>query len=155
MAFFLGNCGDGRHAPVAPSLRVIRCPKKTKPSLTKPAPDRPNLPLNELHIWRVRLEEPGLSANDDEDCPVERERSEQMKAALFRKDIMARYLDKNDGAMQILAGPSSGLRVAMAQCDHVALIAVSRDVRCMGLDVERVSLSGSWYTANYDGAVRP
>ena len=42
MAFFLGNCGDGRHAPVDPSLRVIRCPKKTKPSLTKPAPDRPN-----------------------------------------------------------------------------------------------------------------
>jgi hypothetical protein len=110
-----------------------------------PAPDRPNLPVNELHIWRARLEDRAAPRWTEaggwrDDCPVNRERTEQMQAALFRKDIMARYrVDEDaDGLIHTLAGPSSGLRIAMARCDHLALIAVSRDVRCMGLDVERV-----------------
>jgi hypothetical protein len=109
----------------------------------QPAPDCPSLPLNELHIWRARLEEPATPRWTEADgwagdCPVSRDRAEQMQAALFRKDIVARYMRQEDGDMHTLAGPSSGLRIAMARCDHVALIAVSRDVRCMGLDVERV-----------------
>ena len=38
----------------------------------------------------------------------------------------------------MIAGPASGLRVALAWCDHLALIAVSRNVRGVGLDLERV-----------------
>jgi 4'-phosphopantetheinyl transferase len=110
-----------------------------------PAPDSPHLPVNELHIWRAHFEEsssPRFDASTGwpDNCPVDRDRAEAIKVNLFRKDIMARYLrEQDDGAsLPILAGPSSGLRVAMAQCDHLALIAVSRDVRRMGLDVERV-----------------
>ena len=127
----------------------ILLPLKPLPGLEEPlwlpAPDRPNLPVNELHVWRAHLEEPAPSRwiNSDgsgDNCPVSRDLTEQMKATLFRKDIMARYLgeENGDASLSMLAGPSSGLRVAMARCDHLALIAVSRNVRHMGLDVERV-----------------
>ena len=63
-----------------------------------------------------------------------------MQAALFRKDILERYTCPEGGPdfPSIITGPSSGLRMAVALCDHLALIAVSRDVRGVGLDVERV-----------------
>jgi hypothetical protein len=53
---------------------------------------------------------------------------------LFRRDIISRY-QNHPG---ITPGPASALCVAVAQCDHVALIAVSRAVRELGLDLERV-----------------
>jgi hypothetical protein len=92
--------------------------------------------VNELHIWRARLEEaPALSAVDPlPPCPVARDRAQKLKAALFRKSILERYTTPPG----LVTGPASGLRVAVAQCEHLALIAVSRDVRAIGLDVERV-----------------
>ena len=120
----------------------ILTPPKPLPDLQEPlwlpAPESPDLPVNELHIWRVRLEE--QYADDAEDwltSPVSRERRDQKMEALFRQDIMNRYLGEQAGG-ETLAGPASGLRVAMARCDHLALVAVSRNVRCVGLDVERV-----------------
>jgi hypothetical protein len=99
-----------------------------------PAPERPTLPVNELHIWRVRIEEPRWS--DSDDCPVSRDRADAMKTALFRQDVLERYT--LDGFPGMIAGPASGVRVTAARCDHLALIAVSRTIREVGLDVERV-----------------
>jgi hypothetical protein len=104
-----------------------------------PAPEYPGLPVNELHIWRARLKEPRWSEEDGWGaCPISRDRAERLQAALFRNDILDRYTDVEQGAGQIITGPGSGLRIAVAQCDHVTLIAVSRDVRGLGLDLERV-----------------
>ena len=122
----------------------ILLPLKTLPSVPEPlwlpAPEYPDLPANELHIWRARLDEPRWSAAES-GCPVSRERTDRLKAALFRKDILERYTggeEEGAGFPRVLKGPASGLRMAMAQCDHLALIAVSRDVRGVGLDLERV-----------------
>jgi hypothetical protein len=110
----------------------------TAPALPEPlwlpAPERPELPVNELHLWRIRMEEPGRDGVGWDDCPVSRDRTERIKAALFRKDVMDRYAD----GRFLIAGPASGLCVAAAECDHLALIAVSRAVRGLGLDLERV-----------------
>jgi hypothetical protein len=101
-----------------------------------PAPECPELPVNEIHIWRVRMDElEGEGWKMEQDCPVERDRAEKVKMALFRNDVMGRYLGNGD---QVIGGPGAGLRVAMAQCDHLALIAISRNIRGVGLDVERV-----------------
>jgi hypothetical protein len=125
----------------------ILLPPQPLPNLENPlwlpAPSYPDLPVNELHVWRARLKAHSgarWAENGEipDDCPVDRDRTARMQAALFRRDIMARYLGEEEGPAPMLAGPSSGLRVAMAQCDHLALIAVSRDVRRVGLDVERV-----------------
>ena len=117
----------------------ILLPPQSPPSLSEPlwlpAPDRPHLPVHELHLWRARLEEPRWTA-DEEGCPVSRARAKSLKTALFRNDVLERYTDPENAGL--IAGPASGLRVALAQCDHVALIAVSRNVRGMGLDIERV-----------------
>lgn len=98
-----------------------------------PAPEHPSLPVNELHIWRARMEAPRWSG-----CPVSRERSEKMGAALFRNDVLDRYTCEEALPPGVIAGPARGLRLAMTQCDHLALIAVSRNVRTLGLDLERV-----------------
>jgi len=100
-----------------------------------PAPDRPTLPIDELHVWRVRIEEPrwGLP----EDCPVSRDRTDRLKADIFRQDVVERYRGEY-AASSIINGPAAGLRVVVARCDHLALIAVSRAVREVGLDMERV-----------------
>lgn len=98
-----------------------------------PAPRNPTLPVNELHIWRIRMEEPR-----DTD-PVSSHRAEELQAALFRNDILGRYAGAESpfpGAMTRL--PAAGLRVAIAQCDQLALFAVSRNVRRFGLDLERI-----------------
>jgi len=96
----------------------------------RPAPEHPILPVHELHIWRARLIEPRRIhvENDDldADCPISRDRTQQVKTALVRNDILDRYSN------------TAGLSVAVAQCDHVTLIAVSRAVRGLGIDVERV-----------------
>jgi hypothetical protein len=117
----------------------ILLPPKPFPSVQEPlwlpGPEYASLPVNELHIWRVQLQEPRWSEGEEwRDCPVSRERTDRLKAALFRNDILDRYAGPED----LVAGPASGLRIAVAQCDHLALIAVSRDVRVMGLDMERV-----------------
>ena len=78
------------------------------------------------------MEEPRWHA----DTAIPHDHAEKMKAALFRNDVMARYTGR--AIPGILTGPAGGLRIAMAQCDHLALIAVSRNVRQVGLDVERV-----------------
>jgi len=109
------------------------------------------LPVNEVHLWRARLLEEELTsprwsgedlepAHASDACPVSRDRASKLKAALFRKDILERYTAPQAGPdfPTLLCGPASGLRIAVAQCDHLALIAVSRDVRGIGLDVERV-----------------
>jgi hypothetical protein len=102
-----------------------------------PAPERPALPVNELHLWRIRIEEPRWSEANG--CPVSRDRAEKMKTALFRQDILARYSGSGAGVPgNIITGPACGLRVAVTQCDHLALIAVSRSVREVGVDLERV-----------------
>ena len=72
----------------------------------------------------------------DED-PVSRDQAEKLKVALFRQDVLDRYTNGVKPLPGVVSGPASGLRVAIAQCDHLALIAVSRNVREMGLDVER------------------
>lgn len=116
----------------------ILLPPKPLPTLSKPlwlpGPEHPGLPGDELHIWRTRLPEPDAGDEEFDHCPVSRDRSEKMTLALFRNDILDRYAL----AESIIACPAARLRVALAQCDHVALMAVSRDVRRMGLDVERV-----------------
>ena len=120
----------------------ILLPLKPLPGLPEPlwlpAPEHPELPVNELHIWRARLQEPRWDVQDD--CPVSRDRADRLKATLFRNDILRRYTGPEAAGHfpRLLTGPSSGLRIAVAACDHLALIAVSRDVRCVGLDVERV-----------------
>jgi len=117
-------------------------PMPTLPEpLWLPAPECPGLPVNEIHVWRARLDEPRWRAGQDEGgCPVSRERTEKWRVTLFRKDILERYTspDGAPGFPRILSGPASGLRIAVARCDHLALIAVSRDVRGIGLDVEEV-----------------
>jgi hypothetical protein len=118
----------------------ILLPQKNLPDLPQPlwlpAPESPRLPVNELHIWRVSIAEPRPGPADD--CPVSRDRKEKMRTALFRQDVLERYTIGAGDSPSIVTGPASGLRVAVARCDHLALIAVSRDVREMGLDVERV-----------------
>jgi hypothetical protein len=74
----------------------------------------------------------------DDDRTFSSGHAEALKTALFRQDVIARYAGGDDGLPCIIRGPAAGLRVAMAQCDHLALIAVSRNVREVGLDVERV-----------------
>jgi len=98
-----------------------------------PAPENPPLPIHEIHLWRAHLESPRCALKPDP-CPVSRSRTEAMKTALFRNDVMENYTT----APGLIAGPASGLRFAVAQCDHIALVAVSRNVREVGLDLERV-----------------
>jgi hypothetical protein len=116
----------------------ILLPITPLPGLPEPnwltAPDFPGLPVNELHIWRARLEEAAALSAVEPPCPVSRDRGQKLKAALFRKSILERYT----APPGLLTGPASGLRIAVAQCEHLALIVVSRDVRGIGLDVERV-----------------
>jgi hypothetical protein len=120
----------------------ILLPPKPLPGLREPiwlpGPDHPALPVDELHIWRARLEGSHWGSDGWEDCPVSRDWREKLKTSLFRKNIVERYGGTEDELPGILKGPASGLRVVMAQCDHLALIAISRDVRGVGLDVERV-----------------
>jgi hypothetical protein len=119
----------------------ILLPLKPLPGIPEPVwlapPASPGLAVNELHIWRARLgETPGLSAPGSTPCPVARDRGQKWKAALFRKAILERYTAP--GLPGVLSGPASSIRIAVAQCEDLALIAVSRDVRRIGLDVERV-----------------
>ncbi|HEX4085165.1 MAG TPA: hypothetical protein VHY22_09655 [Chthoniobacteraceae bacterium] len=110
--------------PPNPTARHASLPEP----LWLPAPESPSLPVDELHIWRVRIGEPRWGVSTDG--------AGEMAASLFRNDVMARY---TGGALPGLPHfPGAGLRIAMAQCDHLALIAVSRGVREVGLDVERV-----------------
>lgn len=88
----------------------------------------PGLPVDELHVWRIRLDQPRWTENAGH--------AERLETALFRRDVLGRYAGSVSAG--VLTGPASGLRVAMAQCDHLALIAVSRNVRGVGLDIERV-----------------
>lgn len=99
-----------------------------------PAPVRPSLPIDQIHLWRVRMEGPRWMP--DEDCPVSRERSRKLKGALIRREVIARYTGGPN--TQVIPGPCSGLSVALSQSDHLALIAVSRNVRGIGLDMERI-----------------
>jgi hypothetical protein len=109
----------------------ILLPPKSTPGLPQPiwlpGPEFPDLDSSALHVWRARLDTAML---DSESCPVSRQRSEQMSLALFRNDILGRYTFSGD--------TSAPLRFAIAQCDHVALLAISRSARGVGLDVERV-----------------
>jgi hypothetical protein len=97
-----------------------------------PGPESPNLPLHELHVWRVRTEEPRWTGQPG--WPVTSDREEKLRTELFRQDILDRYTRE----VAALTGPASGLRVNVAQCDHLTLIAVSRNIRALGLDIERV-----------------
>jgi hypothetical protein len=114
----------------------ILLPPKPLPDLAEPlwlpGPDHPGLPGDELHVWRARLDE--ARGPDDEDCPVARDRFEKLQTSIFRNDILERYTCARDGRPRV----APRLRVAVAQCDYLALIAVSRDVRHVGLDLERV-----------------
>jgi hypothetical protein len=116
----------------------ILLPLNPQPAIPEPLwlppPERPPLPIDELHIWRARLDDTPRPGDTSPPCPVSSDRAQKIRAALFRRSILARYTTPPG----ILTGPASGLRIAVAQCDHIALIAVSRDVRCLGLDVERV-----------------
>jgi hypothetical protein len=115
----------------------ILLPLKPLPDLAEPlwlpGPDRPGLPGDELHIWRARLTGPRCEEEEWDGCPVSRDRNEKLQTALFRNDILARY-----GGTKPMNGGPAALRMAAAHCDHVALIAVSRGARRLGLDVERV-----------------
>jgi len=97
-----------------------------------PAPESPDLPVNELHIWRARMREPRWSGDE----ALDSQRAERMWAAFFRKDVLGRY--GGGKAPGVITGPASGLHVTAAHCDHVALLAISRNVREVGLDIERV-----------------
>jgi hypothetical protein len=119
-------------------MSILLSPK-TLPSLEEPlwlpGPESPSLPIDELHLWRVCIEEPRWSPT--EECPVSRDCGERIKTSIFRRDIIERYAGRFPRP-GIVTGPSSGFRVDVAQCDHLALIAVSRNVREVGLDLERV-----------------
>ena len=105
-------------------------------------PAHPCLPPGELHVWRTRLHEATpLSTPADALCPVDREGARRITAGCFHREIMGRYtgLSGWDGNFQPLAPHFiPGLRVSLARCDDLALLAISRDVRQLGLDVERV-----------------
>ena len=110
-----------------PQLSVPKIPEP----LWIPAPESPRLPVDELHIWRVRIPEPRWGVST---C-----RFGTMAASLYRNDVMARYGAYGAATQPGLPHfPGTGLRIATAQCDHVALIAISRSVRKVGLDIERV-----------------
>ena len=85
---------------------------------------------------------PRWTCEETDDCPVSRDRAEKVQAALFRKDILERYTGSQPESPSpvLLAAPASGLLITMAQCDDLALIAVSRDVRSLGLDLEKVRM---------------
>jgi len=114
----------------------ILLPPKTLSTLPEPlwlpAPEYPVLPINELHVWRVRMEQPRWTG------AVYHDRTEKLQTALFRRDVLERYTGGGSAFPGLITGPASGLCITVAQCDHVALIAVSRNVREVGLDVERV-----------------
>ena len=83
------------------------------------------------------MEEPGRWNS----CPVSRDRAGRVTTAVFRQDVLGRYMGAEGALPGVMSGPVAilpGLRVAVAQCDHLALAAVSRNVRGMGLDIERV-----------------
>jgi hypothetical protein len=130
-------------APLFIEMSIL-LPLKPLQGLSKPlwlpAPEYPGLPVNELHIWRASLDSVPDAPGRHSTCPVSRDGTDKLKAALFRKDILERYTNPESGPAHptIVSGPASGLRIAIAQCDHLALIAVSRDVRRIGIDVERV-----------------
>ena len=104
-----------------------------------PAPEHPCLPANQLHIWRARMQYPHPSNNRDS-CAVFHDRSEKIQAALFRNDVLQRYAraESEPRVPRIFTSPGPRLHVAAAQCDHLALIAVSWNARGLGLDLERV-----------------
>ncbi len=77
------------------------------------------------------MEEPLL--RDAGGCPVWRRPSGSRPACSGRKSWTGTRT-----CAGIVAGPAAELRVTVARCDHLALIAVSRNVRALGLDVERV-----------------
>jgi len=116
----------------------ILTPPKSLPALAEPlwlpTPECPDLPIDELHIWRMRMEEPRWRAEED-DCPVTRNRVERAQMSVFRQNVLEHYAG---GLPGVVSGPGAALRVVIAQCDHLALMAVSRNVRDVGLDVERV-----------------
>ena len=72
----------------------ILLPLKTLPSVPEPlwlpAPEYPDLPANELHIWRARMNEACLTAGEEE-CPVTRDRAKALRTAHFRNEILERY----------------------------------------------------------------
>jgi hypothetical protein len=123
----------------------ILLPLTPLPALPEPgwqaAPAIPHLPVDEIHIWRARLDacgpQDGLPWTD---CPVVRDRSEQLQLSLFRKNLLERYTPPgwDTAGASIISGPASGLEIVIARCEHLALMAVSRAVRGLGLDVERV-----------------
>ena len=85
-----------------------------------PAPESPRLPINELHIWRTRLVDPSeMGGGRWQVCPVSRDRTEKVQAALFRRDILRSYTGgetDESGKSSILSGPASRLRVVVSRC---------------------------------------
>lgn len=123
-------------------MSILLPPKSSSP-LPEPlwlaSPESLSLPVNELHIWRMRMAEPRWDSSRGWDgCPVSRARTEKMKTSLFRNNVLERYTGGVSAFPRFPTDSAPGLRVAVAQCDHLALAAVSRNVRGMGLDVERV-----------------
>jgi len=88
----------------------ILTPPKSLPTLAEPlwlpAPECPDLPIDELHIWRMRMEEPRWRAEED-DCPVTRNRVERAQMSVFRQNVLEHYAG---GLPGVVSGPGAALR---------------------------------------------
>jgi 4'-phosphopantetheinyl transferase len=120
------------------------------------APDRPDPPAAEVHVWRADLDEPGWPG--DEDLPEdERRRAGALLRPLSRRRwvasrwalraVLCRYLRRAPGEIRLatgehgkprLAEPAGRLAFNLSHSDGLAVIAVAQD-REVGVDVERVA----------------
>jgi 4'-phosphopantetheinyl transferase len=120
-----------------------------------PAPERPESPDGEVHVWRADLDGeiwPGAEALP----AAERERAQRFLRALPRRRwvasrwalrlVLARHLGQEPAAIGLARGEHGKPRLALeperlefnlSHSEGIALVAVSRG-RAVGVDVERV-----------------
>jgi 4'-phosphopantetheinyl transferase len=124
-----------------------------------PAPLRPGLGADDVHVWRVALNDPrtSLPALESVLDATERERANRLRLAAPRRRfvaaraylrrILARYLDAAPAALHFVSGPNGkpaltgehtgALAFNVAHSGEIALYAVTHRPS-IGIDVERL-----------------
>lgn len=120
-----------------------------------PAPDHPDLPSGEVHVWRADLEDPGWpSASElpaDERARANRflrsgDRLRWVAARWALRGVLSRYLAQEPGEIELVRGERGKPRLAeeperlafnLSHSGPVALVAVC-GAGAVGVDVERV-----------------
>lgn len=130
-----------------------------RPSAWSPPSFFPPLPPGEVHVWRARLDAPGLPASHYLELLSidERERAARCCSPLHRRDaivsrgmlrlLLARYLDSDPGQLRFEYGPNGKpalaggfgalVRFNLSHSHNLALYAVTAGAD-VGIDLERV-----------------